>query len=139
MSNQLAKVSDATKALGVTSSLPANKAITVSELESLISQLPSTAAGILVKLLGDNFSKKIVDDSIMIINSTDTDITFREADSSNLEIVEKRSVKNLFPTNGIGSSDFNGKCLLIRYSYGNWTVSVVSGSFRQTSGAVAIY
>lgn len=41
MSNQLSKVSDATKALGVTSSLPPNKAITVSELDSLISQLPS--------------------------------------------------------------------------------------------------
>lgn len=41
MSNQLAKVSDATKALGVTSPLPANKAITVSELESIIFQLPS--------------------------------------------------------------------------------------------------
>ena len=37
MSNQLATVEQATQALGVTSSLNLNKAITVSEMESLIS------------------------------------------------------------------------------------------------------
>lgn len=57
MSNQLAKVSDATKALGVTSSLPANKAITVSELESLI---PNLDVADTVRNLGDGTSGKII-------------------------------------------------------------------------------
>ena len=38
MSNQLAKVSDAAKATGVSSSLNLNKCITLSEMEALISQ-----------------------------------------------------------------------------------------------------
>lgn len=57
MSNQLAKVSDATKALGVTSPLPANKAITVSELESLI---PNLDVADTVRTLGDGTSGKII-------------------------------------------------------------------------------
>lgn len=57
MSNQLAKVSDAIKALGVTSSLPANKAITVSELESLI---PNLDVADTVRTLGDGTSGKII-------------------------------------------------------------------------------
>lgn len=67
MSNQLAKVSDATKALGVTSSLPANKAITVSELESLISQLPSTAAEILGKI---NLTNQSLKNKVLVVNTT---------------------------------------------------------------------
>ena len=67
MSNQLAKVSDATKALGVTSSLPANKAITVSELESLISQLPSTAAEILRKI---NLTNQSLKNKVLVVNTT---------------------------------------------------------------------
>ena len=43
MSNQLAKVSDATQALGVTSSLSPNKAITVSEMEELLKSAPQKA------------------------------------------------------------------------------------------------
>lgn len=46
MSNQLAKVSDATQATGVSSSLNPNKCITLSEMESLISQ----QAGVLFNL-----------------------------------------------------------------------------------------
>ena len=67
MNNQLAKVSDATKALGVTSSLPANKAITVSELESLISQLPSTAAEILGKI---NLTNQSLKKKVLVVNTT---------------------------------------------------------------------
>lgn len=67
MNNQLAKVSDATKALGVTSSLPANKAITVSELESLISQLPSTAAEILGKI---NLTNQSLKNKVLVVNTT---------------------------------------------------------------------
>lgn len=67
MSNQLAKVSDATKALGVTTSLLANKAITVSELESLISQLPSTAAGILGKI---NLTNQSLKNKVLVVNTT---------------------------------------------------------------------
>lgn len=55
--NQLAKVSDATKALGVTSSLPDNKAITFSELESLI---PSLNVADTVRTLGDGSSGRII-------------------------------------------------------------------------------
>lgn len=55
--NQLAKVSDATKALGVTSSLPDNKAITFSELESLI---PSLNVADTVRTLGNGSSGKII-------------------------------------------------------------------------------
>lgn len=55
--NQLAKVSDATKALGVTSSLPPNKAITVSELNSLI---PSLDVADTVRTLGDGSSGRII-------------------------------------------------------------------------------
>lgn len=55
--NQLSKVSDATKALGVTSSLPPNKAITSSELESLI---PSLNVADTVRTLGDGQSGKII-------------------------------------------------------------------------------
>lgn len=46
MSNQLAKVSDAAKATGVSSSLNLNKCITLSEMEALISQ----QAGVLFNL-----------------------------------------------------------------------------------------
>lgn len=46
MSNQLAKVSDATKATGVSSSLNPNKCITLFEMEALISQ----QAGVLFNL-----------------------------------------------------------------------------------------
>lgn len=46
MSNQLAKVSDAVKATGVSSSLNLNKCITLSEMEDLISQ----QAGVLFNL-----------------------------------------------------------------------------------------
>lgn len=55
--NQLAKVSDATEALGVTSSLPDNKAITFSELESLI---PSLDVADTVRTLGDGSSGRII-------------------------------------------------------------------------------
>lgn len=40
MSNQLAKVSDAIKVTGVSSSLSPNKCITLSEMEALISEIP---------------------------------------------------------------------------------------------------
>jgi hypothetical protein len=65
--NQLSKVSDATKALGVTSSLPPNKAITVSELDSLISQLPSTAAEILGKI---NLTNQSLKNKVLVVNTT---------------------------------------------------------------------
>ena len=54
--NQLAKVSNAIEALGVTSSLPDNKAITFSELESLI---PSLNVADTVRTLGEGSSGKI--------------------------------------------------------------------------------
>lgn len=53
--NQLAKVSNAIEALGVTSSLPDNKAITFSELESLI---PSSNVADTVRTLGEGSSGK---------------------------------------------------------------------------------
>lgn len=43
MSNQLAKVSDATKATGVSSSLNPNKCITLSEMEDLLKSAPQKA------------------------------------------------------------------------------------------------
>lgn len=83
MSNQLAKVSDATKALGVTSSLSANKAITVSELESLISQLPSTAAEILGQL---NLSSNNIIGQVFVMNTTSERIRIYPSEYPNAEV-----------------------------------------------------
>ena len=74
MSNQLATVEQATQALGVTSSLSPNKAITVFEMESLISQLPQIPIEIYRSLsgYGNNYSE---DRSItIIVNSCDAEI-----------------------------------------------------------------
>lgn len=88
MSNQLAKVSDATKALGVTSSLPANKAITVSELESLISKLDVADT---VRTLGDGIPGKIIFKFTSLYGENKT-IRITYTDNSNSE-------KELFTVN----------------------------------------
>lgn len=75
MSNQLAKVSDATKALGVTSPLPANKAITVSELESLIFQIPKLNA-----VTSESYHRMINN----LIAATSTSVDYRLAFVENL-------------------------------------------------------
>ena len=70
MSNQLATVKQATQALGVTSSLSPNKAITVSEMESLISQLsPSKEVyDKIISIVGGSVSEAF--GSKMVINLT---------------------------------------------------------------------
>lgn len=57
MSNQLATVKQATQALGVTSSLNPNKAITVSEMNALIQNLPRTDIQYQLKWFENNVNK----------------------------------------------------------------------------------
>lgn len=76
MSNQLATVKQATQVLGVTSSLSPNKAITVSEMESLISQLsPSKEVyDKIISIVGGSVSEAI--GSKMVINLTSSQVKF---------------------------------------------------------------
>lgn len=76
MSNQLATVEQATQALGVTSSLNPNKAITVSEMESLISQLsPSKEVyDKIISIVGGSVSEAF--GSKMVINLTSSQVKF---------------------------------------------------------------
>ena len=86
MSNQLATVEQATQALGVTSSLNPNKAITVSEMESLISQLsPSKEVyDKIISIVGGSVSEAF--GSKMVINLTSSQVKFSLGTSSEVEI-----------------------------------------------------
>ena len=101
--NQLSRVSDATKALGVTSSLPPNKAITVSELDSLISQLPHTAAKILEKL---SLSSNNITGQVFVMNTTSEKIRIYPSEYPNGEV-------NVYPNSYQGTNIRQGKSLEI--------------------------
>lgn len=90
MSNQLATVEQATQALGVTSSLSPNKAITVSEMESLISQLsPSKEVyDKIISIVGGSVSEAF--GSKMVINLTSSQVKFSIGSSSEV-IIEPNS------------------------------------------------
>lgn len=90
MSNQLATVKQATQALGVTSSLSPNKVITVSEMESLISQLsPSKEVyDKIISIVGGSVSEAF--GSKMVINLTSSQVKFSIGSSSEV-IIEPNS------------------------------------------------
>lgn len=86
MSNQLATVEQVTQALGVTSSLNPNKAITASEMESLISQLsPSKEVyDKIISIVGGSVSEAF--GSKMAINLTSSQVKFSIGSSSEVTI-----------------------------------------------------
>lgn len=87
MSNQLAKVSDATQATGVSSSLNPNKCITLSEMEDLVSQMPYS-----LNDLYEVFSEKTgnLTGKLIVYNLTGKSITIL-GDGSQLGIVNDKS------------------------------------------------
>lgn len=72
MSNQLAKVSDAIKATGISSSLSPNKCITLSEMEELIAKIPQMGSEVVSCIR--NYCLERIKQLIIVLNDTDEDI-----------------------------------------------------------------
>lgn len=112
MSNQLAKVSDAIKATGVSSSLSPNKCITLSEMEALISEIPQMGSEVVSCIR--SYCSGSIRQLIFVLNDIDRDIDI-EINFSTSKYT--RNVK----AKGVGA--------LVSYSVEeNYTINVVGGS-----------
>lgn len=118
MSNQLAKVSDAIKATGVSSSLSPNKCITLSEMEALISEIPQMGSEVVSCIR--SYCSGSIKQLIFVLNDIDRDIDIE------INFGTSKYTRNV-KAKGVGA-------LVSYYVEENYTINVVGGGSESISG-----
>lgn len=112
MSNQLAKVSDATKVTGVSSSLSPNKCITLFEMEALLAKIPQMGSEVVSCIR--SYCSGSIKQLIFVLNDTDGDIDIE------INFGTSKYTRNV-KAKGVGA-------LVSYYVEDNYTISVVGNS-----------